>query len=263
MDYLPLNIRFLREKHGYTQHELAEKIGVKRPVVAAYEESRARPRLTNLQELCRQFDVSVDDILYKDLRNNRPAPVDWTGKGLRILNVSVDVNTGKDTIPLVPVKAAAGYTRGYADTEYIGQLPQFNMPFPELSRKNTCRIFQIKGDSMLPVPSGSYVICEYLENWRHIKNDQCYVLVTLDEGIVYKRVLNQIDETGDLVLKSDNPEFEPYSLPINQVVEVWKAVGYTTFSLPDLQEQQHQVNLLAKGLAELRQEVQKFKSDKM
>jgi DNA-binding XRE family transcriptional regulator len=260
MEQLIKNLKYLRKKHGYTQGDMAEKIGVKRPVIGAYEEGRAKPKLPTLQAICRHFDLSMDDLLYKDIEYNRPAKVDWSGKGLRVLPITVMPGNPKESIPLVPVKAAAGYTQGYADTEYIGQLPQFNMPYPELSRKNTCRIFQIQGESMLPVPPGSYVICEYLENWRQIKNDHCYVLVTLDDGIVYKRVLNQIDDTGDLILKSDNPDFKPYSLPVNQIVEVWKAVGYTTFSLPDIYEQQQSIHQLSQGLAELRRELAELKS---
>lgn len=262
MDQFVKNLKYLRKSLRFTQQEMAIKIGVNRPVIGAYEEGRSKPKLETLQQICRLFDISMDDLLYKDLEHNRPASVDWSGKGLRVLPVAVNLFDGKESIPLVPFKAAAGYTQGYADTEYIGQLPQFNMPFPELSRKKTCRIFQIQGDSMLPVPPGSYVICEYLENWRHIKNDQCYVLVTLDDGIVYKRVLNQIDDTGDLILKSDNPEYKPYSLPVNQIVEVWRAVGYTTFSMPDLHEQQQNILHLSQGLHELRKEIEDLKKEK-
>ena len=34
------------------------------------------------------------------------------------------------------------------------------------------------------------------------------------------------------MLKSDNPQFAPYTVPDDRLVEVWKAVGDTSFELP-------------------------------
>jgi hypothetical protein len=87
---------------------------------------------------------------------------------------------------------------------------------------------------MEPVASGSYIICDYLQNWNEIKNGKTYVVVTLDDGIVYKRLYTNDDET--LLLKSDNPEYAPYTLPINIISEVWRALGYICFSLPEPDE---------------------------
>jgi hypothetical protein len=56
-------------------------------------------------------------------------------------------------------------------------------------------------------------------------------LITKDEGVVYKRVINNL-HIGELMLKSDNPQFAPYTVPVDRLVEVWKAVGYTSFELP-------------------------------
>ena len=84
---------------------------------------------------------------------------------------------------------------------------------------------------MLPIKPGSYVITEYIQDWKSIRNDECYVLITKDEGVVYKRVINNL-HIGELMLKSDNPQFAPYTVPVDRLVEVWRAVGYTSFELP-------------------------------
>ena len=44
---------------------------------------------------------------------------------------------------------------------------------------------------------------------------------------------NKINETGEIILKSDNPEYNPYTLKAEEVFEVWKALGYISFSLPE------------------------------
>ncbi len=62
------NIRYLRRLHGLTQEEFANKIGIKRPSLGAYEESRATPSVINLQIIAKAFDISVDDLIGLDIR---------------------------------------------------------------------------------------------------------------------------------------------------------------------------------------------------
>ena len=48
------------------------------------------------------------------------------------------------------------------------------------------------------------------------------MLVTNSEGIVYKRVYNNISENGELLLHSDNKTYSPFSIPAQEVLEVWE-----------------------------------------
>ena len=68
MTLVSRNIRYLRRLHGLTQEEFANKIGIKRPSLGAYEESRATPSLMNLQIIAKAFDISVDDLISLDIR---------------------------------------------------------------------------------------------------------------------------------------------------------------------------------------------------
>ena len=88
-----------------------------------------------------------------------------SGSMLRVLATTVDKNN-VENIELVPVKARAGYTSGYADPDFIKVLPAFNLPFLDRNRKY--RTFQISGDSMPPVDDGSWVTGEYIQNWNSI-----------------------------------------------------------------------------------------------
>jgi len=80
-------------------------------------------------------------------------------------------------------------------------LPKLNLPF--LSSNTTYRAFEITGDSMLPVPSKSIVIGEYVADLSHIKNGEAYIIITKEEGIVYKRVYNFLKESNGILLVSD------------------------------------------------------------
>lgn len=263
MQLLSANIKFLRKQEKLTQAEFALKIGVNRSVIGAYEEGRAEPKLQTLQAISDFFGLTIDQIVNTDQSQPEQAEVrnvDVSGQNLRVLPISIDPDTGKENMPLVPEKAAAGYTSGYSDVNFIGNLPQFNMPFPELGNEKTYRIFQIQGDSMLPIPSGSYIISEYLHDWQHLKDHNCYVFLTKEDGIIYKRINNKIKSDKAIEMVSDNPEYDPYLVPVGEILEVWKALGYTSFDLPDRESDPSTLHQLFSAVTELKKDIQNLKS---
>ena len=144
--------------------------------------------------------------------------------------------------------------------EYIEQLPTFNLPLSELNRNATYRMFQINGDSMLPIPSGAYIIGEYVLDWTLIKDYQPSILVSTDEGVVFKRIVNKSNH--DFELHSDNQLYEPYTININEVMEVWKAIGYLNFDLSKNQsEEKDQLSQMNNMLLQLQKEVKQLKGN--
>lgn len=235
MEYIGQNIKYLRKSKGLTQEELAKNIGVNRAMIGSYEENRAAPKLSVLQDISYFFDISIDALVKQKLwqESNNGILSDFiSGDKLRIISTVVD-KEDKELITNVPIQASAGYTIGYSDPSFIEELPHFSLPLVELSKERTYRVFQINGDSMEPVKSGTYIICEYLANWEEIYDGKPYILISKNDGIVYKRLYNKIHETGEIILKSDNPEYDPYTLKAEEVFEVWKALGFISFSLPE------------------------------
>lgn len=256
MHHIPENLKALRKQKGWTQSELAKQLGVKRSLIGAYEEGRADPRISFLQLICDKFGLSLDDLITRPIGDETSGSVDLTGRSLRILPITLDKETENETATLVPVKAAAGYLNGYGDVEYIERLPSFALPFPELPKGRTYRIFQIKGDSMLPIPSESYIISNYLMDWTDIRNDACYVVVSKSEGIVFKRVLNNLHQ-GFLTLKSDNPDYDSYDVPVDDILEVWSAVGTANMKLESM-ENANLTKALAKELSAVYQKLEQL-----
>jgi transcriptional regulator with XRE-family HTH domain len=232
MEQLKANIKGKRKVLGLTQEELAVRIGVTRSALGAYEEGRAEPRLTVLLLLADLFGCSIDALLQQDILKTagQRSSVDVAGKRLRILPVAVQA-AGEEQISVVPVQAAAGYLDGHRDTDFVAKLPAFSLPVTELRAERSYRLFQIKGDSMVPVPDGSYIIAEYVQDWRSLRDYQSCILVSKGEGVVYKRVINHLEQ-GYLELRSDNPAYAPYRLQADEVLEVWKGLGYLSFKLP-------------------------------
>ena len=74
MSIVSNNVKYLRRLHGLTQEQFARRIGIKRSLLGAYEESRANPNLDNLMTMARTFNVTVDQLLKSDLRKIRETP---------------------------------------------------------------------------------------------------------------------------------------------------------------------------------------------
>ena len=53
----------LRKEHGYSQEDLAEKLGVSRQAISKWECGEASPDTDNLIELARLYNTSLDELL--------------------------------------------------------------------------------------------------------------------------------------------------------------------------------------------------------
>ena len=127
-------------------------------------------------------------------------------KHMRVLAITVDKDNNEN-IELVESKAQAGYLDNFNDPEFISELPKIYFPMiPE----GTFRGFEIRGDSMLPMEPGNIVICSYVENISDIKDDKTYVVISMEGGIVYKR-LKVMKNQNSLLMISDNTAYEPYT----------------------------------------------------
>ena len=252
------NIRYLRKQLGLTQDQFAQQLDIKRSLVGAYEEGRAEPRLELLQKMATIAALSVDILIGRDISQLK----EYEKKSLRskeVLVITVD-DHNRENIELVPQKAAAGYLNGYADPEYIRELPRFKLP---ILTQGTYRAFEITGDSMLPILPGTIVIGEWVENFQDLKNGKPYVLVTQREGIVYKRVFNYLQENGKLFLVSDNRQYAPYQIDAAEVIEAWGAKAYISLQFPDANtKNEMSIEQLSGVVMELQQELQSLKAEK-
>ncbi|GAB4409898.1 MAG: hypothetical protein OHK0053_36700 [Microscillaceae bacterium] len=237
--YLSKNLKFLREQNGrQSQEALANALGVTRSAISSYEDGRAEPKLVVMNKVAHYFNITLDQLLNVDLSNigegdleNQKELKKYTsGQNFRVLTITVD-HEDNENIELVPEKAAAGYARGFADAEFLRELPKYQLPF--LSKGRTYRAFEISGDSMLPLRPHSIVIGEYVENWNEIRDGQVCVVVSKNEGIVLKKVFNKINERGTLLLKSSNIAYSPYEISADEVLEIWRFAAYISKDLPE------------------------------
>ena len=221
-----LNIKFLRKKKALTQESLSEALGISRSKLAGYELT-ITPPLDILVKISEYFGVSLDILIKEDLssyseyklRELLETDQFLRGRKLRILSTTVDAE-GRELIEVVSQRAKASYLAGFADPEFISELPRFSLPFLPTDKKH--RVFQVDGDSMLPIPDGSWIICEYIDDWLNIKDGERYVIVTEQDGVTFKIAYNRIQSEQKLLLCSSNPIYSPFEVEIEQVREVWR-----------------------------------------
>ena len=60
-----LLLKEIRQKHGITQVELAEKLGVPQSFVSKYESGERQLDILELREICQRIGTSFDNFVHK------------------------------------------------------------------------------------------------------------------------------------------------------------------------------------------------------
>jgi len=256
------NIRFLRKRRKLVQEEMAEKLGLARIKLHALESGKTQnPTLNDVILFSEFFKVSVDSLLKVDLQKLGELKLQellsghdvyMTGSRIRVLAITVN-EKNKENTEYVPIKAKAGYRSGYNDPEYIAALPRFTLP--NLPASGTFRMFPTTGDSMLPIPEHSEVIAQYVLDWKSIKPDTpCIVILKGDQDFVFKMVTIRDNQ---VVLRSLNPRYAPYTVPAEEVLEIWAYIKHQTGTLP---EPQTEISELKSIILNLQQKMMDWKN---
>ncbi len=95
---------------------------------------------------------------------------------------------------------------------------------------------------------------QYVDDWKALKSNETYVVVSKNDGIVYKRVVNKLKDQKSLVLKSDNKSYEPYPISADDVMEIWKAKAYISMSFPE-PEQEMSISQLTSIMMEMQKKI--------
>ncbi|WP_242131340.1 XRE family transcriptional regulator [Aestuariivivens marinum] len=252
MSYFAINFKHLRNLKGFSQEQMADELDITRSRVGSYEEGRSEPPLDLLSKISDYYKLPIDALVKNNL--TKVSDTSFINIGNRRILFPITVSEqNEDLIEIVPNKATAGYLNGYDDPEYIEQLEKIKLPFLPSGKHRT---FPIKGDSMLPVKDGSYVVARYVEDIKDIKNGRTYVVLTLNEGIVYKRIkLTENPET--LMLHSDNRNYQPYEILKKDILELWEFT--CCINTQEYDESELKISSISQMLQELGVELEQLK----
>lgn len=260
MSLISSNIKSLRRKHQYTQEQFAQKLGIKRSLLGAYEEARAKPRLEILVRAAAIFNVSVDQLVADDL-SHEDGPINKSDLSSKTTNSGHEISPVK----LVGKQEQTRYFLSREDKQYLAGLPAITFPMLDAGSASY-RAFEIADDAMLPVVPGTVVIGRKEDHLQAIRDGQVYVVITR-ESILMRMVYNRIQEDGSLVLHATHPSYKKATLSVlGKEVEVWEVLYYISRQMPfgtpknkeatpmDLQQ-------LAALVLDLQQEVLKLKGE--
>lgn len=173
-------------------------------------------------------------------------------QGFRLLTVVTD-ESKDERIVHVPIPAQSGYAGEMPSAEFIEELPSYSLPDYKY-KVGTHRSFDVSGDSMEPTLfEGDKVVCSFLEPglWESaMKDNYVYVVVTRGD-VVVKRVFNKIKEERKIVLHSDNDFYEPYTIPVSDVREMWYVRAKISPFLPSPNNIQNYVRAEVKELKQV------------
>ena len=251
------NLIFLRKRNNLKQSEMLTLFGVQNFTWSDYEREKSTPPVDLLFEISDYFQIDIKDLVKTDLskasfsENEVVEKTEQKGKvkgkvsgkvlddegqkealDASVVNLFPKVVTvdsrGNENMVLIQSKARAGYLNGYGDPEYINTLPAYRLPG---YNNGNFRMFEVAGLSMHPtLNDGDILITRSVESLTAIRNDHIHVVVTNDDGIVVKRVLNRIERDNKLILKSDNikdrHEYPNMVVEPSQILEIWYVIGF-------------------------------------
>ncbi len=241
MEGIAQKVRAIIGEFNLNNYSFSKRIGVTSTTVDSIINGRPQPDGTRkktkpgydvLMSIIDEFNINPDYLFGKDEQMIR-AEVHKTQTYSGMPQVVAVNPTGNENVVYVPIKARAGYLNGYGDTEFIETLPTFNMPH---LTNGTYRCFEVYGNSMVRTFfDGDLVFGKYVESLNDIKDGRIYVIVSKNDGIVLKRVINRIEERGKLILKSDNKNgnYPTYTIEADDIMEVWYVTMFASKQMPE------------------------------
>lgn len=242
--------------------DFANKIGINEANVRNYI-ANTEPKFNVLEKIANNFEINFEWLLTgkgEMLKTEKPIVKIVEGRDLVPKVVVVNEENDEAFIPLVEYKAQAGYLTGYLDENYIEKLPMYSVPG---LYGGSFRMFQVKGLSMYPtLQDGSYVIGEFVESWEYMTDNRVYIIVTVNEGIIVKRVKNRIRKYKSLYCSSDNREYGNIRIPIEDVKEVWEAKMHLSFEFLDPVTNYQKITDLEVDIHNLKEQIKHLKEEK-
>lgn len=124
-------------------------------------------------------------------------------------------------VPLVPVKAQAGYARAYSNTDFLNTLEVYPI-LPGINPVGAVwRYFEVEGDSMEPgLYERDLVLVSMVphEDWRDVKKEQVYVIVTEEEVLI--KLIFPVD-SATWILRSSNKRHKDKKMAVESIKELW------------------------------------------
>lgn len=213
----------LRNQLGLSQKEFAEKIGITQGAMSQLESGKSTLSLQTIFNINQAFGIDCNWLVLGEGHAAQKSATSTQISSMPELHSDKNKHFNwlaeLNLIPLVKEEAHAGYIDQCQDQDYVESLDVYRIPGFESGRY---RMFEIEGDSMLPaMHPGEIAVTELVSDWRSIENGTLCVVIS-KQGIVAKRIYAYLEDKSTFICKSDNPDYKSYTLPCEEVVEIWE-----------------------------------------
>ena len=229
----------IRRSLGLNQEDFGRKIGYSREVVSKVENGKMEPSKWFVEAVLKFqndhiFNGNGHDVKILGKFSHEPKKINrpFYQQIQTLKNLASEY-----LVPLVGIKAQAGYIKGFEQTDFIETLEKFSLP-PGVNPKGLeWSYFEVDGDSMEPTLSAADILLTSLlphEDWNEIKNFCVYVILT-DEQLLVKRVYRKNEK--EWILISDNSEMNPQvTFDVSKIKQVWTLRRHIRSKVPQPKE---------------------------
>lgn len=170
---------------------------------------------------------------------------------------------GAVSVPVVDIEAAAG--GGAINSDYFDEADVMRLPssiLPCTSAKRLC--ISVSGESMEPtIFDGTRIVVRLLDRseWARIRSGEVYVVTDREGNSYVKRLRNNLETSGRLILTSDNPnqrKYTPLPLMEDEISNIWTVELVISDIVPP--SERDQIDDLRDEIRELREWVRNMQN---
>jgi phage repressor protein C with HTH and peptisase S24 domain len=229
----------IRKSLHLNQKDFANKLGYSREVVSKIENEKmdaSKWFVAAVQKLQQAYQLPGYEqdvkILGKISQSDRKSSKPYFEQRRDQKNILSEF-----LVPLVGIKAQAGYLKGYEQADFTDTLEHYSLPPGVNPTGAVWRYFEIDGDSMEPTFSAGDVVLATMvpiEDWNDIKNFSVHVILTSDQLLI-KRLYRK--SNIEWVMISDNEETNPQVvLKVSDIKQLWLFRRHIRSKLPQPKE---------------------------
>jgi phage repressor protein C with HTH and peptisase S24 domain len=206
----------LKKEQRISIYQVAQKVGYAPQSFSRIKAGGQNVPLKWIHKICEAFNINKLHIFNDEqpvFLDEKPGRiVDATGKA-----IAKETNV---KIPYYDAYLSAGMVKKFADSvvnaAFFITIPQF---------MDCTLALRVSGDSMYPrYRSGDIVVCKRITDKTLIMHGEPYVIITTDYCVVKYLDPHPKDDTK-LTLKSENPKFQPASIPKKDILGLYLIRG--------------------------------------
>lgn len=211
--------------------QLSKLLGYKSPekIYRLFRMDGAMPSAEMIVDLTNKFDSLDSRWLLTGMDTKQQGPNRYSNQQESQLLVNEDESSYSCTVPeptgnilFVPLDQQITYLANYTDQAYLQQLNRYSLPGMS---QGTCRMFEAGSPAMAPtIAEGEWVVGERA-SINNLRDNRVYIVVTRNEGILIRRVVNRIAQSSTIMLKADTlyhkANYPTLQVQPSDILELW------------------------------------------